>query len=102
MEQCTQRYPFLANDANLRNDLLMTAQALNAQDSSKGLLDALAMKQSIYDALAIARTQQTAPAPAAQTVPALVTSAGATPSVPPAEPLRPKNSPTPLTRWRTG
>jgi hypothetical protein len=69
--QATQRYPMLATDANLRTDLVLTAQALyqqaKAQNFPQGnrpwLLDALALKASIYDALRISREQQNAPDP---------------------------------------
>ncbi|MDE2105308.1 MAG: hypothetical protein KGL39_49235, partial [Patescibacteria group bacterium] len=53
-QQATTKYPFLATDAALRNDLMLTAQALHAQDNSKGLLDALALKAALYDAKLIA------------------------------------------------
>ena len=70
---CVQKYPFLASDANLRTDLVLTMQALYQQAKAANfphgedrpwLLDALALKASIYDAMAISRTvQPSEPAP---------------------------------------
>lgn len=96
--QVTQKYPFLAQDAHkqLRDDLILTAQALFAQDNSKGLLDALELKRPMYEAMQIARSSQPAPAPtpapepvAAQ--PAILGSPGASPNgARPAASTRPK------------
>jgi hypothetical protein len=91
--QATSRYPMLATNKELMGDLLLTAQYMNAQDPSKGILDALAAKASIYDALSIARTapsvtETPAPVPA----PALLGTGGASPTAsrrPASE--RPKN-----------
>lgn len=90
MEAATNKYPFLATDAAVRNDLLLTAQMMNMQDSSKGITDALAAKASIYDALLIARTQAPAVPVVQQPVPALPTASGATPTTQSAQTLRPK------------
>lgn len=93
--QATQKYPFLATDANLRNDLILTAKALNAQDNNKGLLDALALKAALYDAKIIASnapaSSQPAPAPAAVAQPTLVGSPGASPNGTRATATRPKS-----------
>jgi hypothetical protein len=80
----TQQYPFLATDTALRQDLLTTAQWMNSQDPNKGILDALAAKAAIYDAVAAQRGQQQ---PALRVVPqqqpkvpAMLGSPGASPS----------------------
>ncbi len=68
----SQRYPFVVADPQLFEDLKLTASALWTQDNSKGLLDALALKAPMYEALAAARNAQTAqpaPAPALALVP---------------------------------
>jgi hypothetical protein len=78
--QVTAKYPFIANDVALRQDLFATAQWMNAQDPSKGLLDALALKSSLLDQISTLRNpQQVAQQPAPQ-VPALLGSSGASPT----------------------
>jgi len=67
----TQKYPMLATDKGLLQDLVLTSQALYSQAKAANfpngnrpwLLDALALKASIYDALSIARTTQPTPQP---------------------------------------
>jgi hypothetical protein len=77
-QQATTRYPFLAHDHAARQDLVATAQWMNAQDPSKGILDALALKAPIYDKLGVISP---AAAPVAQpVVPALLGSPGASPT----------------------
>lgn len=83
--QATAKYPFLATDKALQNDLALTAQALFAQDNTKGLLDAIALKAALYDAKLIASQAPaaavtTAPAVAPQPQPAVLGSSGASPT----------------------
>jgi hypothetical protein len=79
VEQVRQRYPFVVADPALFNDLRETARWMWSQDNSKGLLDALSAKASIYEALAAARSAQEPPV--AQSVPVqTLASPGATPT----------------------
>lgn len=92
VEQVKARYPFVVADPAMFNDLRETARYLYAQDPSKGMLDALALKAPLYDAVAIARaTQQPLQnvTPAAPAVPALPSS-GAAPGASRPTPVRAK------------
>ncbi len=80
MAQVTARYPFIATDKNVRDDLLQTAKWLHQQDPSKGILDALALKASLYDAAQRARNEQVTPTTAPPPQPVLLGTTGAAPT----------------------
>ncbi|GAC1496118.1 MAG: hypothetical protein NVS1B2_15870 [Vulcanimicrobiaceae bacterium] len=80
MSQATAKYPMLASNAALRNDLIETTRGLRALDPNKTILDALALKASIYDALSIAHNAPRDPEPALVAPPALLGSPGAAPN----------------------
>lgn len=91
VSEATRKYPFLAQDQGLMQDLILSAKALNMSDPSKGILDALQAKASVYDAILIARGVKPAEAPVA--VPTLA-GPGASPTGPkPAHDSRPQKFP---------
>lgn len=93
VEQVKARYPFVVADPAMFNDLRETARYLYAQDPKKGMLDALALKAPLYDAVAIARATQAQPqpfvTPPAASVPALPSN-GAAPGASRPAPVRAK------------
>jgi hypothetical protein len=78
LAQVQARFPFVTADPGLLQDLRDTAKNLWAADHNKGLLDALAIKAPLYEAIATARAAG-APAPVPTPVPAALGTTGAAP-----------------------
>src|SRR5208283_5599414 len=77
-----KRYPVLATNRGLYDELITTADLLHQKYPGKGMEMALASKGAVYEAIALAQAKPAAP-PAAvletPPVPALLGSAGAAP-----------------------